>query len=274
MQLHVTVTFRVCTPKCTLVSTIRAVLPLEHVRLVSQNRHKNEFVTYKYTYLDSDKTVQYAIATPPKNKTGLASDQRPVVMYLHGAGVDVRFKGVQRGLVAQETSWIIQPMGRTPWGYDWQTLSHTSASTAIHAFSTHLYGLGGEARRVAAPIDSDKIMVTGHSNGGQGVYHYASHWPDKVIGAVVGAGYMSLADYVSLTWQLGRHFVDAALGGILRSSLNAFDNDLFASNLAGLPLLIKYGRDDDNVPTWHSTEMASLVASWNRDSRAEEGLIK
>lgn len=53
---------------------------------------------------------------------------------------------------------------------------------------------------------------------------------------------------------------------ILSASLSTFENDLHASNMVGMPLLFKYGKEDDNVPTWHSRSMAALVSAWNAQS--------
>lgn len=249
-------------------------LPLKHRQVFSGNLSRP--APYKYTYLDVDQTVQYSIATPPRNMLARShgQDKRPALLYLHGAGVDIRFDYAQKGILCQNETWVIQPSGRSPWGYDWQTISHLSARASLESFASNLYGVLHNVKVKLAKIDLKKTMVTGHSNGGQGAYYYSSHRPDEVIGAVMGAGYMSLAEYVPLTWQLGRHFNDAALNGILQSSLNAFENDLFASNLAGLPILIKYGSVDNNVPTWHSREMASIIQTWNHQGRALAGLLK
>ncbi|UZJ51693.1 hypothetical protein CBS101457_001013 [Exobasidium rhododendri] len=281
--------------KSTLSSSIVASLPLYHVEGSRLSRSKrlqgtskqvqfcssfqgdhasinDECPAYKFTYLDSDQTVQYATAIPPKHIESLDTEdlERPVVIYLHGAGADIR--GCQT--LQQNQSWVIQPMGRSSWGYDWQGASHTSATTALMTFARNLYGLSDSVKAGAAKLNIDKIMIVGHSNGGQGALHYATHRPDKIVGAVIGAGYISLAEYVAMTWQLGRHYNDASLNGILRSSLNAFENDLFASNAAGLPFLFKHGSIDDNVPTWHSREMASLLANWNRHSLTSQDLVQ
>jgi predicted peptidase len=291
-SLDIEVNYRLSDASSSPSLSIRATLQLNHVsrgmlepyareaadpqqvpfRLTTHPLLAHGCLAYQFTYLDFDQTVQYATAIPPISidAVGEGDVDRPVVMYLHGAGAGV--EGCQT--LQQNRSWVIQPMGRTSWGYDWQVASQTSATFAVETFSRHLYGLSKTDKSKAARIDTDKIMTVGHSNGGQGVYHYASHRPDKMIGVVVGAGYISLAEYVSLTWQLGRHFNDAALNGILRSSLNAFENDLFASNLAGLPFLIKHGSDDDNVPLWHSKEMATLITTWNSFGRAPVDLVK
>jgi hypothetical protein len=55
--------------------------------------------------------------------------------------------------------------------------------------------------------------------------------------------------------------------GILRSALTPYDNDLYASNLAHVPILAIHGSDDDNVPTWHSREHVALVQAWTKQTQ-------
>lgn len=50
--------------------------------------------------------------------------------------------------------------------------------------------------------------------------------------------------------------------GILRSSLTPYDNDLYASNLVGIPVLAIHGSDDDNVSPRHSRAHLAAIAAW------------
>ena len=65
-----------------------------------------------------------------------------------------------------------------------------------------------------------------------------------------------------LTPRVSGHFADPALMGILRASLTAYDNDLHASNLVGIPILAIHGADDDNVPPRHSRAHIATIAAW------------
>jgi hypothetical protein len=58
------------------------------------------------------------------------------------------------------------------------------------------------------------------------------------------------------------NYADPALMGILQSSLTPYNNDLYASNLAHLPLLVIHGSEDGNVPPTHSRAHVALVAAW------------
>jgi len=227
---------------------------------------------YMYSYLAPDHTVQLAAATPPKRANRALTGQGPLpplILTLHGAGVDIRDLFFSNSIQKQNDSWSILPTGRTPWGYDWQLASLQAADAAVTAFHKHLYGLSAnmsDEERSMWQFDPEKLFIMGHSNGGQGAWYRLARFPDRVIGGVVAAGYIKVSDYVSFAWKVGRHFIDPALQGLLHSSISMFENDLFASNLAGLDLLVKYGSADANVPPWNSKDMAMLVDGWNQRS--------
>jgi pimeloyl-ACP methyl ester carboxylesterase len=102
------------------------------------------------------------------------------------------------------------------------------------------------------------VVLLGHSNGGQGVWYLAERYPDRVIaglhfmsspksrvdcllGAVPAAAYTKSQLYVSLQHSHGSHFIDQSLKSVLESALMPDDNDLFATNLAGMPLMAIHG---------------------------------
>ncbi|SPO22073.1 uncharacterized protein UTRI_02075_B [Ustilago trichophora] len=227
---------------------------------------------YMYSYLAPDHSVQLAAATPPKRSGRILTQNGtlpPLIVTLHGAGVDLRDLFFSNSIRRQMENWSILPTGRTPWGYDWQLASLEAADAAVSAFHKHLYGLPttmSEEERQTWQFDPNKLFIMGHSNGGQGAWYRLSRFPDRVIGGMVGSAYTKVSDYVSFAWKVGRHFVDPVLQGILHSGVTMFENDLFASNLAGLDLLVKFGSADANVPPWNSKDMAMVVDGWNQRS--------
>ncbi|KAJ9478048.1 hypothetical protein PHBOTO_001615 [Pseudozyma hubeiensis] len=225
---------------------------------------------YMYSYLADDGTVQMATATPPKQtRAALDAPLPPLILTLHGAGVDVRDLFFSNSIQRQEENWVILPTGRTPWGYDWQLASLQASDAAVSAFHKHLYGLQPTMtteEKEMWQFDPEKLFVMGHSNGGQGAWYRLSRFPDRAIGGMVGSAYTKVSDYVSFAWKVGRHYTDPALQGILHSGVTMFENDLYASNLAGLDLLVKFGSADANVPPWNPKDMAMVVDGWNRRS--------
>ncbi|KAF9277071.1 hypothetical protein BGZ68_009541 [Mortierella alpina] len=70
---------------------------------------------YKYTLLDFDGTVQYAAAIPPSHPTSNPTDSAPVLVSLHGAGVEVAQSPFWLSEYTQrERTWIVLPTGRSP----------------------------------------------------------------------------------------------------------------------------------------------------------------
>jgi len=96
-------------------------------------------------------------------------------------------------LPRQDRAWVVIPSGRTSWvihirvfhftdlidgrqGLDWHGPSAADAFTAV----TALYDiLCARFMNWVYPRDT-KVIVMGHSNGGQGAWYVASRWPDKV----------------------------------------------------------------------------------------------
>lgn len=63
-------------------------------------------------------------------------------------------------------------------------------------------------------------------------------------------------------WSRYPHIRDPALMGVLMAALTSFDNDQYASNLASMPIVIRQGADDDDVPAYHSKEMLRAIDHW------------
>ncbi|KAL6309159.1 hypothetical protein BKA93DRAFT_821973 [Sparassis latifolia] len=200
------------------------------------------------------------LVIPPKQENPIKL-QLPLLA-LHGAGVDI-FSGSFwiEALPRQEHSWVIAPTGRTAWGLDWHGPSSQDAWGTVDALHTIL-----NARECWHPwmlAEKSRVLVLGHSNGGQGTWYMASRYPDRVAAAIPAAAYIKSQSYVPLTQSRYAHFIDPSVRAILESSLTPDDNDLFLSNLVDTPILAIHGGDDENVPVWHTREAVSVLKTWN-----------
>jgi predicted esterase len=54
------------------------------------------------------------------------------------------------------------------------------------------------------------------------------------------------------------------------SALAPFDNDLHASNIANVPILVRHGAEDDNVPVYHSRVFRAVIDAWVRNQSTVE----
>ncbi|KAI0273854.1 hypothetical protein BC834DRAFT_815835 [Gloeopeniophorella convolvens] len=188
----------------------------------------------------------------------------PPVLALHGAGVDIlKHHFWVEAVPRQKHSWIIFPSGRTPWGLDWHGVSSADAWDSVSALAIIL---GKLAEWNDWMISQEKVVIIGHSNGGQGTWHNAARYPDRVLAVVPAAGYIKAQAYVPLTQSRSSHFMDPSLRSILEASFIPDDNDLFLSNMVDTPALVVHGGADDNVPTWHSRECVSVLKTWRQDA--------
>ncbi|CAL1703964.1 unnamed protein product [Somion occarium] len=217
----------------------------------------------KATYFFAGSMPTGFLVTPPKEQKN--GQLRTPLLALHGAGVDIFAQDFwPQALPRQQYSWIIMPIGRTSWGLDWHGPSAEDAWSTVDALFQILQGHHRwHPWRIA---NNSRVVLLGHSNGGQGTWYMASRHPDRVVAAVPAAAYIKSQAYIPLTLSRSAHYMDPSLRSILESSLTPDDNDLFISNLAGTPVLAVHGGDDENVPVWHTREAVSVFKTWYPDA--------
>ncbi|KAL0084052.1 hypothetical protein F4703DRAFT_1858238 [Phycomyces blakesleeanus] len=240
-----------------------------------------------YTFTDYDGTVQYAMAKKPRI---LDTDPtKPILLALHGAGVQANSEFWTESIRTQQNSWIVFPTGRTPWGYDWHGPSMKNAFKALESLSsikdlitpvntsidnsddwvlvsTSLQGnQTHKDKEVWVVGDVNRVIYIGHSNGGQGAWYLGSHYPDKAIAVVPAAGYIKIQDYVSYANWNGSSYADPLLRGLLECAIAEYNNDLHLSNMRGLAVLPRVGSEDDNVPPLHTRKYCRLLNEVAKD---------
>ncbi|KDQ06009.1 hypothetical protein BOTBODRAFT_60799 [Botryobasidium botryosum FD-172 SS1] len=235
-------TLRLSTPE-----KIRAHLPIRHHPHWS-SFGPNDHIALKQTYFTPSPSM--SLLLPPLS-AGLG--QTPPLLATHGAGVSIEEPFWSNAIPRQQHSWVVLPSGGTEWGYDWRGPSAADALNAV------------EALREREAIGKG-IVVTGHSNGGQGAFYLASRFPDLFRAAIPATSYLSASLYVPTTYAHGVHFTDPVLGGILSASLVGGDNDVFLGNLARSRVRVIHGNSDENIPAWHSREAVSIVKSWDNNA--------
>lgn len=90
--------------------------------------HHTTIEPHKFTFLLANGTLSYAILRPPSQKVRSeisCSEALPVLLNLHGAGLDVDSHQVRHMLdsVPDLRAWVLFPTGGTTWGGDdWRML--------------------------------------------------------------------------------------------------------------------------------------------------------
>ena len=228
-------------------------------------RCRSLYEPHKITFLHPGGIVSYAILRPPsKNAQKLCSENTnpsmPVLLQLHGAGLEAENDMVAHALdpVPDLCAWVLYPTGVTPWsGDDWHTWGFADVEAAISAVPDWIRRLNWKGPKV----ETERWIVSGHSNGGQGSWYAATHRPDNVVALAPVSGYLSIQSYVSYdNWKV----MDPRRQAVIQASLNNYRHELLADNLKGIPVLQQHGSQDDNVPVWHSRVMHQLIeqAGW------------
>ena len=223
-----------------------------------RNRHDPQ----KFTFLHPSGAVSYAILRPPSRAVCNQNEQElPVLLSLHGAGLEADSDLVRHSFdaVPDLPAWLLFPTGMSMWsGDDWHTWGLADVEAAIKAvpdWVSHNAWSGPHAL-------VDKYVASGHSNGGQGVWHLALHQPDRVIAAAEASGYTSIENYVPyVRWNAA----DPRLMAIPYSARISYKHELLLPNIVTTPILIQHGQDDDNVPSYHGRLMKDLAS---RNARA------
>jgi dienelactone hydrolase len=240
--------------------------------------------SFVFTFEDHDGTVSRAASIVPLKgssaggatgcashiTTGARNSSCPVVLSLHGTGVDVQM---------QADSYKFKPPGssdETPYtfgvqnawvvaatrhgAHNWEYTGHLSAMTALETLPT----LVRRTHPGLPAVDASRVLYTGHSMGGHGAWTLITHGTDRAIGGVVIAGWIRKEHYGDsnrfFLHDVGHAHVDPGLKSILESTFSEYNADLVASGTRGVPIVIRVGALDRAVPPWHSRKMARILS--------------
>lgn len=233
--------------------------PVPHLAQVfARPPARDLYESQKITFLHPGGMVSYAILRPPSRLAHCdAGDNAtaPVLLALHGAGLEADSMQVRHSLDAlpDVCAWTLFPAGVTPWsGDDWHSWGWADVEAAIAAIPAWIEqndwkGVG---------VDTERWLVAGHSNGGQGTWYALTHRPDNIIAAAPLSAYSSIGNYVPYTfWRSA----DPGRTGVLQTTLNSYRHELLLENAKDIPLLLQHGDADDNVPVYHSRHMGQLA---------------
>ena len=219
---------------------------------------------HKMTFLHPSGTVSYAILRPPSDigKKGGSETALPVLLNLHGAGLEADSHQVRHMLdsVPDVRAWTLFPTGMSPWsGDDWHTWGFADVRAAILAISDWIENVSWDGPGVL----TYKWFVSGHSNGGQGTWHFMGHHPDHILGAAAVSGYSSIEAYVPYSMWREAH---PLLTAVVHQAIASCSHELLVENMAQTPTMIQHGSDDDNVPPYHSRLMNSLLGETDAEA--------
>eukprot|EP00026_Physarum_polycephalum_P007962 Phypoly_transcript_08035.p1 GENE.Phypoly_transcript_08035~~Phypoly_transcript_08035.p1 ORF type:complete len:482 (+),score=53.17 Phypoly_transcript_08035:136-1446(+) len=95
--------------------------------------------------------------------------------------------------------------------------------------------------------------------GGHGCWTISTHYPDRAIAVLPAAGWISMAVYFPSFLRLGNSLSDPWVQMLMTAAVADYNDDFYTPHLVGIPLMIRMGSDDDNVPPYHLRRMARIV---------------
>jgi hypothetical protein len=218
---------------------------------------------YAFTFLDVDHSVQYAAARPPINRC--SSSGCGVLFTFHGAGVYARKDAWVYAYQQQKTSWLLFPTNRRQFGFDWEGPGKTNAWMALEALSAPLSPGVPLSISSSFKVNKYRIQYAGHSMGGHGCWLISSHAPDRALSISPAAGWIKMGMYIPFFSRTGDSLVDPFLSHLLMSSISMHNTDFYMRNLKGIPLMVRMGALDNNVPPFHLKRMARIHNQINSD---------
>jgi len=243
---------------------------------------------YRFTFLDTDNSVQYATIKLPQTdctcptttttSTGRSgsSGQREatgeqflamamqdededggedggcscnVLVALHGASVDAGSNDWYGAVPSFNKTFVILPTNRGAYGYNWESAGKQNLISAILALKRTLPGVPEESK-ASFRADIERLMVVGHSMGGHGCFVFSTQFPDTLMGSLCASAWIKRDEYSFPTTNQDRSYTDRLFRALLAASQQAYDTDILSTHLVGIPFLGRAGGADLTVPAY------------------------
>ncbi|GAB1737954.1 hypothetical protein NU219Hw_g2467t1 [Hortaea werneckii] len=239
---------------------VEGMSEVQYLTLFGLPKERGLYEPQKFTYLHPSGIVSYAVLRPPSphsqcKELGGGDASLPILLQLHGAGLEADSRQVRHALdeVPDLCAWVLFPTGVTSWsGDDWHTWGFADVEAAIAAIPEWIEQVGWSG----PGVDTNRWLVSGHSNGGQGAWYALTHHPGKIVAAAPVSGYSSIQNYVPYAfWRT----TDPAKDAVIQASLASYRHELLLDNAKGIPILQQHGSEDDNVPPYHSRLLSELL---------------
>ncbi|PIK53553.1 hypothetical protein BSL78_09574 [Apostichopus japonicus] len=236
-------------------------------------RCRKRHESFLMSFIDHDGSIQEAAVIEP---IGSCHDMEcRVVLSLHGTGVAAQnqadsYKRMVNGdwVFGVEHAWVLAPTRHG--AHNWEGPGSLTAMTALEKLHEYSHGSswpwpdGNKALQ-------DEVIFAGHSMGGHGAWHLATHYPQIAKAVISMAGWNKKEEYGDsnkfFEFDISSSHVDSALKAILevrnkdgrKMCFNENDVDRLVSNLKGLPVFARIGAADRTVHPFFTRRMFRLL---------------
>lgn len=214
-------------------SSGKKLLMSYEISLQRKDRTKDHIVTF---VSELDNSVQYYAIKPPSLPQD--GEKSSLIIGLHGASVEAR--SAMRSYSHKPRAFTVLPTNRRPHGFAWQGIGRLDALEVLANVQDNFN------------IDKDRIHLTGHSMGGQGAWHIATHHPDRFASIVPAAAWTSLSRYLSDHLNVASTYASPQIESYFRRVTASKDHMRFLTNARSLPVLMLHALGDEVVSAFHS----------------------
>ncbi|XP_060070908.1 uncharacterized protein LOC132550832 [Ylistrum balloti] len=249
--------------KCTSINVILSITTSQGTLPFKFNlRCRKLGESFLFTFLDHDGSVQHAAAIAPIIGCGGATC--PTLLTLHGTTVPPQnqadsYKVMRNGefVFGIPRAWLLAPTRHG--AHNWEGPGSLTAMTALD----RLASLTQSSDWISEKADSSSVLFAGHSMGGHGAWHLATHFPDRAIGLVSLAGWIKKEEYgdsnLFFRHDLATSHIDPAIKAVMEACIAENDADRHITNLQNIPVFTRIGANDRTVHPFFMRRMYRLM---------------
>ncbi|XP_071079851.1 uncharacterized protein [Haliotis cracherodii] len=221
--------------------------------------------SFLFTFLDHDGSIQHGAAVQPIRSC--SGQLCPIVLSLHGTTVppqnqaDSYKKMVDKEFeFGVEHAWLVAPTRHG--AHNWEGPGALTAMSAMFA----LTDIVRDSAWIEDKADPDHVIFAGHSMGGHGAWHLATHFPDRALALVSLAGWIKKEEYgdsnLFFKHDLSTSHTDPAVKAVMEACIGENDADRHVSNLQHVPVLARIGGGDRTVHPFFVRRMYRLLQEY------------
>jgi len=214
---------------------------------------------FRFTFVDTDGSVQSAMATRPRQacKEGAC----PVIVVSHGGGVNV--PRLASFYPPNDRAWHLFPSGRMITPYELGPLFTTHTMAAVQGLASLVED--HPTLFSSYPVDENNLLSIGsHHHGGRGALLLANRYPDRMLGVSADSGWIKHNE----PWS--EDFIHPMLSGLMRwIASTEQDISLTTSNLNGVPLFGGAGKGDNVGFPWRLYYQQTLFHKHHIDAQSD-----
>lgn len=254
---------KVLMTKCTILNIVLSITT--SVGTIPFNidlRCRKTGESFLFTFKDHDGSVQHAAAIAPI--VGCGGTTCPTVLSLHGTTVPPQnqadsYKVMKNGeyVFGIPHAWLLAPTRHG--AHNWEGPGSLTAITALD----RLTSLTQSSDWISDKADNSRVLLAGHSMGGHGAWHLATHYPDRALGLVSLAGWIKKEEYgdsnLFFRHDLATSHVDPATKFLMEACIAENDADRHITNLQDVPVFTRIGANDRTVHPFFMRRMYRLL---------------